>query len=187
MCAVKRALLFGALWLAATAATGAVAWGAVRLAGEQTAEQAVRPMTARQLEALAASSTTGAAATGAVTSTSIDPVTTSIASTTGTGATTTGAANTTTTTVGTSTTAAGAGPVVAARQTPGGTVVVSLQSGRLSLVSATPAAGFFVEVEERGPDEVVVVFEGSEGGEILVRAAVDDDEIAFEIETGEDD
>lgn len=167
---MKRALLFGALWLAATAATGAVAWGAVRLAGEQTAEQAVRPMTARQVEALAASSTTGAA-----TSTSTRPVNTS-------------AVSTTTTAVGTTTTtAAEAGPVVAARQTPGGTVVVSLQGGRLSLVSATPAAGFFVEVEESGPDEVVVVFEGGEGSEILVRASVEYDEISFEIETGEDD
>jgi len=163
-------LLFGALWLAATAATGAVAWGAVRLAGEQTAEQAVRPMTARQVEALAASSTTGAA-----TSTSTRPVNASAVSTT------TAAVGTTTTT------AAEAGPVVAARQTPGGTVVVSLQGGRLSLVSATPAAGFFVEVEESGPDEVVVVFEGGEGSEILVRASVEDDEISFEIETGEDD
>ena len=167
---MKRALLFGALWLAATAATGAVAWGAVRLAGEQTAEQAVRPMTARQVEALAASSTTGAA-----TSTSTRPVNTS-------------AVSTTTTAVGTTTTtAAEAGPVVAARQTPGGTVVVSLQGGRLSLVGATPAAGFFVEVEESGPDEVVVVFEGGEGSEILVRASVEYDEISFEIETGEDD
>jgi len=167
---VKRVLLFVALWAAATAVTGAAAWGAVRLAGEQTAEQAVRPMTARQVEALAASSTTGAA-----TSTSTRPVNTS-------------AVSTTTTAVGTTTTtAAEAGPVVAARQTPGGTVVVSLQGGRLSLVSATPAAGFFVEVEESGPDEVVVVFEGGEGSEILVRASVEYDEISFEIETGEDD
>jgi hypothetical protein len=77
--------------------------------------------------------------------------------------------------------------VVAARQTPGGTVVVSLQGGRLSLVSATPAAGYAVEVEESGPDEVVVVFEGGEGNEIRVRAVVEDDEISFEVETGEDD
>ena len=179
---MKRALLFGALWLAATAATGAVAWGAVRLAGEQTAEQAVRPMTARQVEALAASSTTGAA-----TSTATRPITTSSVSTTSTGPTTTAAATTTTAVGTTTTTAAEAGPVIAARQTPGGTVVVSLQGGRLSLVSATPAAGFFVEVEESGPDEVVVVFEGGEGSEILVRASVEYDEITFEIETGEDD
>ena len=165
---MKRALLFGALWLGATAATGAVAWGAVRLAGEQTAEQAVRPMTARQVEALAAATTAG------------------VVSTTGTATSTTAAA--TTTAVGTTTTTgAEANPIVAARRTAGGTVVVSLQGGRLSLMSATPTAGFFVEVEESGPDEVVVVFEGGEGNEIRVRASVEDDEISFEVETGEDD
>jgi hypothetical protein len=155
---VKRALLFGALWLAATAATGAVAWGAVRLAGEQTAEQAVRPMTARQVEALAASSTTATAPTGG----------TLPASTTSPG----GASTTT------------AAPAVAARQTPGGTVVVSLQGGRLSLVSATPVAGFAVEVEESGPDEVVVVFEGAEDDEVRVRAFVSSGEAEFSVESG---
>ena len=159
----------GALWLAATAATGAVAWGAVRLAGGQTAEQAVRPMTASQVEALAASATTGAV------------------STTGMGATTVAAATTTTAAGATTTTVAGASPVIAGRQTPGGTVVVSLQGGRLSLVSATPAAGFSVEVEESGPGEVVVVFEGGEGNEIRVRASVDGDGISFEVEAEEDD
>jgi len=180
---VKRALLFGALWLVATAATGAAAWGAVRLAGQQTGEQAVRPMTARQVEALAASSATGPATTAAATSTTNNPVTTSAASTTST----TGAA-TPTTVAGTTTTAvAGAGPVVAARRTTGGTVVVSLTGGGLSLVGATPAPGFSVEVEEAGPEKVVVVFEGDEGEEIRVRAAVEHDEVSFEVEAGEDD
>ena len=181
---MKRALLIGALWLAATAATGAVAWGAVRLAGEQTAEEAMRPLTAHQVEALAVSSTTGAAA-----GTSTRPVTTSAVSTTGPGATTTAAATTTTAagTATTTTTGTEANPVVAARRTPGGTVVVSLQGERLSLASATPAAGFSVEVEEAGPDEVVVVFEGGEGEEIRVRASAEDDEILFEVEIGEDD
>jgi hypothetical protein len=173
---VKRALLFGALWLAATAATGAVAWGAVRLAGEQTAEQAVRPMTARQVEALATSTSaaTPASTTFTTAATTLPPPTTSSTATTSTSAL---PASSTTTEA----------PITAARQTPGGTVVVSLHGGRLSLVGATPAAGFFVEVEESGPDEVVVVFEGGEGSEIRVRASVDGDGISFEVGTEEDD
>jgi hypothetical protein len=164
---VKRALLFGVLWLAATAATGAVAWGAVRLAGEQTAEQAVRPMTVRQVEALAAASTT--ATTGTT-----RPATTSTSSTSPAAGTTGAPAASTTTGAAT----------VAARQTAGGTVVVSLQGGRLSLVSATPAAGFSVDVEESGPDEVVVFFEAGEGGEVRVRAAVSSGEAEFSVTFG---
>jgi septal ring-binding cell division protein DamX len=164
---VKRVLLFGALWLAATAATGAVAWGAVRLAGEQTAEQAVRPMTARQVEALAASSTT--ATTGTT-----RPATASTSSTSPAVGTTSPAGASTTT----------AAPAVVARQTRGGTVMVSLQGGGLSLVSATPAAGFAVEVEEVGPDEVVVVFEGPEDDEVRVRAVVASGEVEFSVESG---
>jgi hypothetical protein len=165
---VKRALLFGVLWLAATAATGAVAWGAVRLAGEQTAEQAIRPMTARQVEELAASSTTAAAPTSTTGAVSTTTSNTFPASTTlpGGASTTTGAAT------------------VAARQTPAGTVVVSLQGGRLSLVSATPAPGYSVEVEEAGPDEVMVVFEAGEDGEVRVRAVVSSGEVEFSVESG---
>ena len=166
---MKRALLFGALWLAATAATGAVAWGAVRLAGEQTAEQAVRPMTARQVEALAASSTTGASAVS----------TTTAASSTTVPASTTTAASGPTSTL--------ASPVIAARQTRGGTVVVSLEGDSLSLVSATPAPGYSVEVEENGPGAVVVVFEGGEDDEVRVRAVASGGEVRFEVEMGGED
>lgn len=173
---MKRALLFGALWLIATAATGAAAWGAVRLAGQQTGEQAVRPMTARQVEALATSTSATAPprTTVATAATTLPPTT--ISSTAATSTTALPTASTTTD-----------GPVVAAHQTPGGKVVVSLQGGRLSLVGATPSAGFFVEVEESGPDEVVVVFESAEGNEIRVRASVEDHEISFEVGTEEDD
>ena len=174
--AVKRAGLFGALWLAATAATAAVAWGAVRLAGEQTGEQALRPLSVRQVEALAASTTT------------MDPASaTSTAAATGGDSTTTSAAGASTTAASTTVTSAPAATAFA-RQTPGGTVVVGRAGEGLSLVSATPAAGYSVEVKSAGPGEVVVVFEGS-GREIGVRAHLDDGEIVFTVETeaAEDD
>lgn len=171
---MKRVLLFCVLWLAATAATGAVAWGAVRLAGQQTAEQAVRPMTARQVEALA-TSTSGPAPS----STTLTSATTSLPSTTTspTTATSTSAPPASSTTT--------APPVVTARRTRGGTVVVSLQAGAVSLVSATPAAGYAVEVEEAGPGEVVVTFEGAEDDEVRVRAFASGGEVAFEVGGGE--
>jgi hypothetical protein len=157
---VKRALLFGALWLVATAATGAVAWGAVRLAGEQTAEQAVRPMTARQVEALAAG-TTGTTRPGTTSTASTSPA-----------ATTTAPSSTSTAT-----------PTLAARQTRGGMVVVSLKGGRLSLVSATPAPGYSVEKVEAGPD-VMVLFEGPENDEVRVSAFVVGGEVEFSVTSG---
>lgn len=174
-------MLFGALWLAATAATGAVAWGAVRLAGEQTAEQAVHPMTVRQVEALAS----GTTAMATTTSTRPAPASTSstgpASTTTTTSATTTAAPATST-----STSTTDGAPILAARQTRGGTVVVSLQGGRLSLVSATPAPGYSVEIVESGPDVVVVAFEGAEDDEVRVRAFVSSGGVEFSVDSGEE-
>ncbi|HUU61731.1 MAG TPA: hypothetical protein VMX37_05045 [Acidimicrobiia bacterium] len=168
---MKRALLFGVLWLVATAVTGAVAWGAVRLAGEQTAEQAVQPMSALQVEALSASSTTGA-----------DPPSTTLP------AATTSAVSSTTRPATTGPTAAVSAtfpaPSVAARQTRGGTVVVSLQAGQLSLVSAVPAPGYSVEVEDSGPEQVVVAFEGAGDDEVEVQAVVSEGQVVFEVAAG---
>lgn len=174
---MKRVLLFGVLWLAATAATGAVAWGAVRLAGEQAGEQAVRPMTARQVQALA-TSTSGAAPSNTTVTTAAAglPASTTTSSTVGPSTSTPSASSTST-----------AAPVVAARRTRGGTVVVTLQDGRLSLVSATPAAGYSVEVEDAGPDKIAVTFEGPEDDEVRVQAAVSGDEVAFEVGAGDDE
>jgi hypothetical protein len=171
MAIVKRALLFGALWMAATVVTGAVAWGAVRLAGEQTADQAIQPMSARQVEALAASAVTST--TAATTPSTTLFGTTLATTTTMPSGPTTGAASSTT-----------AGPEVVARQTRGGTVVVSLQSGSLTLVSAAPASGYSVEVEESGPEEVTVAFEGGEDDEVRVRAFISVGEVVFEVREG---
>jgi len=172
MTPVKRIMLFGVLWLAATAAGGAVAWGAVRLAGEQTGDQAVRPMSVQQVEILAA-----ATATGATTSSAPPP--------TGSDATTTSIPAKPTTATPSSSSSPVASPVVAARQTLGGTVVVSLDRLRrvLSLVSATPAVGYSVEIDDSGPEKVVVVFEGA-GGEIKVQAIAESGEVVFSV--GED-
>ena len=107
---VRRAFLFGVLWVAATAVTASVAWGAVRLAGEQAGEEAVRPLSVRQVEALAGSTTAAVA-----TSTSSLPTTAASSSTTWANGTVPEATSSTSTSA----------PVAMARPTRGGTVVVS--------------------------------------------------------------
>ena len=155
------------LWLAATVVAGAAAWGAVRLAGDETAEQAVRPMSASEVAALATSTSL------AVTTTSNPP--TSDSSTLPTTTSTSAPAGVTSTIPA----------ATAARQTRGGTVVVSLEGERVSLVSATPAPGYAVEIEEAGPGEVRVSFEGP-AGEVQVRAAASGGQVVWEVEEGDD-
>jgi len=74
---------------------------------------------------------------------------------------------------------------VVAHVVEGGTVVVGLDEGRLSLIGATPAQGFTVEVEESGPDEVVVGFDGAEA-DFEVRAFVSGGKVTFEVAGGDD-
>jgi len=172
---VKRPLVYVTVWLAATALAGGVAWAAVRLAGGETEFQAISPLSAREVAALATSTVPGATTTVPDLNTTS---TTSIAATSTTG--------TSTTTSGSSATTAGAaGPTVVAHVVDGGTVVVSLDDGRLSLIGATPAQGFTVEVEESGPDEVVVGFDGAEA-DFEVRAFVSGGEVAFDV-NGDDE
>ena len=152
---MKRAVQLGALWVAATVLTGAAAWGAVQLAGEHTADSAVEPMSARQVEGL---TTTTRPDSPATTVSSVVP--------------------------GTSTTLPSGSTAPAARQTRGGTVVVSRLGEALSLVGATPAPGYSVEVEEAGPEEVLVAFESEADEEVRVRAYLDDGEVAFEVSSG---
>ena len=175
---VKRTLVYVTVWLAATAVAGGVAWAAVRLAGGETEFQAISPLSAREVAALATSTVPGTTTTVPDSHTAS---TTSIAATSTT--------DTPTTTSGSpATTAGAAGPTVVAHVVDGGTVVVSLDDGRLSLIGATPAQGFTVEVEESGPDEVVVGFDGAEA-DFEVRAFVSGGEVAFDVngdDTGDD-
>ncbi len=50
---------FVAAWIVATFATGLVAWSAVRVAGSQVSEQAVRPLSAAEVESLPLATLTG--------------------------------------------------------------------------------------------------------------------------------
>ncbi|HSQ38142.1 MAG TPA: hypothetical protein VLS92_09655 [Acidimicrobiia bacterium] len=178
---MRKPLVYVTVWLAATAVTGTLAWAAVRLAGEETEFRAAAPLSAAEVAALATSSVPGASTTAPesdTTPTTSTTTTTSVAttSTTAASATTAGSSATTTSAVG---------PTVVAHVVEGGTVVVGLDEGRLSLIGATPAQGFTVEVEESGPDEVVVGFDGAEA-DFEVRAFVSGGKVTFEVAGGDD-
>ena len=81
--------------------------------------------------------------------------------------TTAAPATTVATAPATSTTAAT--PEVVAYQLAGGTVVISVAPGRVALVSASPRAGYAMEIDANGPEEVRVEFEGEIDSEFRAR------------------
>ena len=85
---------------------------------------------------------------------------------------------------------ASSGPAVERRtwQGAGGLVTVECRGATISLVSTSADAGFVVEPESRGPDEVRVGFEGQgdEGRDTSVRAHCEGGTPVFEAQTNDD-
>ncbi|HEU5035526.1 MAG TPA: hypothetical protein VFT70_00865 [Nocardioides sp.] len=73
-------------------------------------------------------------------------------------------------------------------QGAGGLVTAECRGARITLVATSADAGFVVEPESRGPDEVRVKFEGQgdEGRETSVRARCSGGAPEFEAETRDD-
>ena len=73
-------------------------------------------------------------------------------------------------------------------QGAGGLVTVECRGATISLVSTSADAGFVVEPESRGPDEVRVGFEGQgdEGRDTSVRAHCEGGTPVFEAQTNDD-
>jgi hypothetical protein len=153
MGAVRRLGLVGA-WLLVVVVVTTVTWQIVSVADDQVSERPTSLNVAAPVISSLTTSTTTHTTQATVTPTTVDSGKT----------TTTIEQNTTTTTA-----AAGAGWQTQSVQTAGGTVVVRYRPGEVTYQAATPAKGFYVEVEEFGPPEVQVKFE-SEGSEIEVRA-----------------
>lgn len=63
----------------------------------------------------------------------------------------------------------------------GGTVIVRHRPGEVELKAATPAAGFSVEIDDRGPDRVRVEFEG-EDDDVRVEVEWEDGELDVSID-----
>ena len=165
-----------ATWILATFATTTIAYVAVNAAGAE--------VTDRPLTSVVAPEDTGSIST----SPSITTSTSAIGSTTtisGTRTTATSATITTAPTTSTSTPA----PATSTSASPwqqstipseGGLVIVSYRPGEVRLESVAPSPGFRYEIDDAGPPEVRVEFDG---GELRVEVRVRwDDGLVTEVD-----
>ncbi len=160
---MKKPLLV-ALWIVATLATTAVAYVAVNAAGAEVTD---RPLTS-------VVATGDSTASSSTTSTANGSSSTSGTGTTGT-STTAGTGESSTTSTSTSSTSTTGTTVSTApwQQTTipskGGLVIVSYRPGEVKLESVAPTPGFSYEIDDQGPPEVRVQFEG---GDVKVEVRV---------------
>ncbi len=146
-------------WLAATAATTLVAYLAVDAAGSRVGDSPlatiVAPDSGLTTAAVDPTSTTSTTSTGstAVTTTSPNPTT----STSTTTAATTGSTSTT------------SGWEQQTINSAAGKVIISYRPGEVRLESVAPLAGYSYDIEEAGPPEVRVEFDGPLRVEVRVR------------------
>jgi hypothetical protein len=144
------------IWIVATFATTAIAYVAVNAAGAE--------VTDRPLTSVVAPDDTGSTSTSSTstTSTSAGPGTITTNGTVTTApATTVTAAPTTSTSLSVSTTSASPWQQ-ATIPSKGGLVIVSYRPGEVRLESVAPSAGFSYRIEDQGPPDVRVEFEGGE-------------------------
>lgn len=196
---MAKRLGFISLWLVATLASIAVGVEAVTSVRQQVAD------TPAPLGALAATTTTTTAppvgtvtTTRPVTTTAAEPATVTTtsmpASTTTTtappvtvaaGVTTTSSTTTTSTTVPeTSTTVAAVEPGEQSYSLVGGWVRISVEQDRVDLIGAAPLAGYDMEIEDAGPQQVEVEFSnGSHTSSFRARWA----DGALDVERNEED
>jgi hypothetical protein len=165
-----------AAWIAGTVLSGAVAWAMVGLAGERVGDEAVAPLSVKQVEDLAAGLSTTSTPAGPTTAT-----TNAGAASVPASSTTTVAASTPPSTVAPTTVA---GPVTEAHRVPGGIVVIRYTATWIELASATPEQGFGVEVKSSGPERIEVEFDGNEV-EVRFRAELIDGGVVIDVTEGE--
>ena len=144
------------IWIVATFATTAIAYVAVNAAGAE--------VTDRPLTSVVAPEDTGSPSTSSSAATA---TTRGTESTTTTAGTVTPAPPTTVTTAPTTstspTTTTSAGPWQQATiPSEGGLVIVSYRPGEVRLESVAPSPGFSYRIEDQGPPDVRVEFEGGE-------------------------
>jgi hypothetical protein len=162
-----------ALWILATVATTAVAYVAVNAAGAEVTDRPLSSVVATgDLTSSTSTSTTGASETptsegiGGSTSTTAGTTTSSgsILPTTSTTIFSTGS------TASTATTAADGPWQQTTIPSKGGLVIVSYRPGEVKLESIAPTPGFSYRIDDEGPQEVRVRFEGGEvKAEVRVR------------------
>lgn len=167
-----------ALWILATVATTAVTYVAVNAAGAEVTDRPLTSVVATgDLTSSTSTSTTGASGTptsegigGGSTSTSAD--TTSSSGSTGSvaGSTTSTTSSATGSTASTATTVADGPWQQTTIPSKGGLVIISYRPGEVKLESIAPTAGFSYRIDDQGPLEVRVRFEGGDvKAEVRVR------------------
>jgi hypothetical protein len=141
---VPRTLTFVVAWLAAAAVAGTIAWQGVGIVTRQVTDQRPASLTAAELRALAGASTTLPVATSTTLRIGSSPSTTAP----------------TTTAPPTSPTTAPPAPVeTRTYNLTGGSVALRFGANGVSVVWATPNAGFVVDVEPERANGVKVEFE----------------------------
>ena len=162
-----------ALWIVATLATTAVAYVAVNAAGAEVTDRPLTSVLATGDSAASSStSTTGQPGTSTSTtggsSTTGGTGTTSVTDTTS-GSTTSTSSSSTSSTATTGTTLPDAPWQQTTIPSKGGLVIVSYRLGEVKLESVAPTPGFSYEIDDQGPPEVRVEFQG---GDIRVEVRV---------------
>jgi cytoskeletal protein RodZ len=157
---VRRTLSYLAAWFAAGVAAVLLAGAGLGMVGRQVTGSRPAPLSAEQvrdeLAAAEAPSTTSSTATTVPTSSTTAPSTTSTTAPPTTDGGPAGSTTTTTTPVATPP------PTTRSYDLVGGTVTVRFSPAGVTLVSATPKAGFSVEKGETHSNGIRVEFEGED-------------------------
>ncbi len=150
---MRRTALYFAAWFAAGVTAVLLAGAGLGMVGQQVSGSRPAPLSAEQVreELPATSSTSSTTSTTASTTPTTAPATTSTTAGTTDGGTD-GSPSTTTT-------APAAAPTTRSYEMVGGTATVRFSAGAVTLVAATPKAGFTVDVGEGHSNGVRVEFE----------------------------
>jgi hypothetical protein len=147
------------IWIIATSVTTAIAYVAVNAAGAEVTD---RPLTSVVAPDNDASSTTSTTA-GIPTSAAVGSNTSTTDNVTAPSAPAATAATPSTSTLSVPATTTSAGPWQQATiPSEGGLVIVSYRPGEVRLESVAPSPGFGYEIDDQGPSEVRVEFDGGE-------------------------
>ncbi|HLU31495.1 MAG TPA: hypothetical protein VK088_07005 [Acidimicrobiia bacterium] len=182
---MKRLSLFAA-WLGVLVLATTLTWQIVSAADDRVSDRPLAPLN------VAAPVITGIDTTPSTTPASIPPATEATdpepsSSTTSSPSTTVPTTSSSpSTTQATSTTTALAAWQTRSVETRGGTVVFRYRPGEVIYQTATPAAGYRVEVDKQGPPEVEIEFE-SEEDKVEIHAAWESGDIDIEISGSSED
>lgn len=182
---VKRLSLFAA-WLGVLVLATTLTWQIVSAADDRVSDRPLAPLN------VAAPVITGVDTTTSTAPASIPPATAatdpepSSSTTSSTSTTVPTTSSSPSTTQATSTTTALAAWQTRSVETRGGTVVFRYRPGEVIYQTATPAAGYRVEVDKQGPPEVEIEFE-SEEDKVEIHAAWESGDIDIEISGSSED